>query len=249
VGLRDEISRYRLRSRRLLPKFGSGEARFRDPGQTPPLSGIADSDLARVTQSVSASGPKASLAEPRPQLRDVTAVVAVPQSAGASKVDWFSRIRSTLLVHTKSMGSAGASTIQKIARLTSIASKGRNSTAASPFSPVPKAVERPLEVASVGGALGRVAAWRPWGRRPVRGANANGAIAPVQCEFSLETVRVVRNDLSDADVEVVAARSPSPNPEAPKPATEPVVPEAGPTKPAVTAWGRVAEQMFGAGKS
>jgi hypothetical protein len=65
---------------------------------------------------------------------------------------------------------------------------------------------------------------------------------PVQAELSLEKVQVVRNDLSDADLEIV-------------PAAVPVVPEqlpslmaaAGKQEPDGNAWTRLTTRFFGAG--
>jgi hypothetical protein len=55
----------------------------------------------------------------------------------------------------------------------------------------------------------------------------------VQSELSLDSVKVVHNDLSDADVEVVPIKS--------RPASEPVVPDLPPpTQP----WEFLAERMF-----
>ena len=48
--------------------------------------------------------------------------------------------------------------------------------------------------------------------RPVKRALADSAEAPVQGELSLEKIKVVRNDLSDADLEVVPARKAIPEP-------------------------------------
>jgi hypothetical protein len=57
--------------------------------------------------------------------------------------------------------------------------------------------------------------------------------APVQSELSLDSVKVVQNDLSDADVEVVPIKS--------RTASEPVVPVLPPpTRP----WEFLAERMF-----
>jgi hypothetical protein len=51
--------------------------------------------------------------------------------------------------------------------------------------------------------------------------------APVQSELSLDTLKVVRNDLSDADLEIVRAAepvapTPTPAPSSPATSTEPV---------------------------
>ena len=65
----------------------------------------------------------------------------------------------------------------------------------------------------------------------------------VQCELSLEGVKVVRNDLSDSDIEIVPAKPPMPV------APPPVRLSEKPAAPAGNAWDRLAERMFGAGKT
>jgi hypothetical protein len=62
---------------------------------------------------------------------------------------------------------------------------------------------------------------------------------PVQGELSLDRIKVVRNDLSDADLEVIPAKPP------PAPGTRAVEMAAS----AENAWGRVAARVFGAGKT
>ena len=66
----------------------------------------------------------------------------------------------------------------------------------------------------------------------------------VQGELSLDRIKVVRNDLSDADLEVVPAKAPS------------AVASPGPASllerkdgPAESGWGRATATLFGAGKT
>ena len=71
------------------------------------------------------------------------------------------------------------------------------------------------------------------------------AEATVQPELSLDTVKPVRNDLSDADLELVqTAKLQAENiiPAVTQPKSEPVAPEGA-------AWGRIKTQFFGAGKA
>ena len=83
-------------------------------------------------------------------------------------------------------------------------------------------------------------------KNPFAGRGQARAVKPpVQCELSLDAVKPVRNDLSDSDVEVVAA---------PVPAGVVIPPPAQvPTAPVVIAappiWGRIKTQYFGAGKT
>ena len=71
-------------------------------------------------------------------------------------------------------------------------------------------------------------------REPLEPASARASKAMVQAELSLEKVRVVRNDLSDSDLEVVAVK-----PRAAASAEE----------PADDGWDKVASRLFGAGKA
>jgi hypothetical protein len=67
---------------------------------------------------------------------------------------------------------------------------------------------------------------------------------PVQGELSLDKIKVVRNDLSDADLEVVPARQPA----APA-STAPGVRTDKRAGVGQDTWGRVTTRMFGAGKT
>lgn len=62
---------------------------------------------------------------------------------------------------------------------------------------------------------------------------------PVQGELSLDRIKVVRNDLSDADLEVIPA----------KPPTAPTMRAAEGAAGAESAWGRVTARVLGAGKT
>ena len=82
------------------------------------------------------------------------------------------------------------------------------------------------------------------GRKPVKPAIPRFPRPPVQGELSLDRIKVMRNDLSDADLEVVPARMPP----APMPTTlaPQVIAKAGVGK---SVWGRVTTRVLGAGKS
>jgi hypothetical protein len=67
---------------------------------------------------------------------------------------------------------------------------------------------------------------------------------PVQGELSLDRIKVVRNDLSDADLEIVLARTP-----AASAATAPTLRTVEKTEGAQSAWGRVTSRFLGAGKT
>jgi hypothetical protein len=71
------------------------------------------------------------------------------------------------------------------------------------------------------------------------------AEATVQPELSLDMVKPVRNDLSDADLELVQSAKRAPE----KIVPAMTQPEPAPTTPEGAAWGRVKTQFFGAGKA
>ncbi len=79
-------------------------------------------------------------------------------------------------------------------------------------------------------------------RKPVQMTMACAPKPPVQGELSLDKIKVVRNDLSDADLEVVPAKLPA----APK-TTVPALPEAARPRAGGAAWPRW-PSMFRAGK-
>ena len=126
--------------------------------------------------------------------------------------------------------------------------------AASP-APVPvRAVSprRGVRLAVVGRAVRNLGA--QWGKvNPFAGRTKDsrtvrvelphpGGVPPVQGELSLEKVRVVRNDLSDADLEIIPAATPVASAESP-----PLVAAIGKHGPAGNAWSRLTTRFFGAG--
>ncbi len=89
-------------------------------------------------------------------------------------------------------------------------------------------------VSQLGSVLSRPA------RKPMKPAVVPlGPTVPVQGELSLDRIKVMRNDLSDADLEVVTARPA-------RPAPVPSVREQKPAEPAEKARGPVSAQMFNA---
>ncbi len=91
----------------------------------------------------------------------------------------------------------------------------------------PAVAPKPVRATTWAGKLNPISMWR--GPAPT----AQSARTPMQSELSLDNVKVVHNDLSDADVEVVPIKS--------RTAVEPAVPVLPPpTKP----WEFLAERMF-----
>lgn len=88
------------------------------------------------------------------------------------------------------------------------------------------------------GWAGKVGRWFGRGRSDRRRPGARGPRALVQGELCLENVTVVRNDLNDSDLEVVA------RPAEPEPAGATLDP-----LPARQAWSRVGQRLFGPGNT
>ena len=65
------------------------------------------------------------------------------------------------------------------------------------------------------------------------------AAGPVQCELALDLVKPVRNDLNDADLEVVPVAQPVTLPP----------PKIAPPEPTGFLWSRLTSRLFGAGRS
>ena len=84
---------------------------------------------------------------------------------------------------------------------------------------------------------------RPGGK-PVRAGMPRLAKLPVQGELSLDSIKVVRNDLSDTDLEVVPAKL-----LAPPRGVAPVLRRPEGAGAGGTAWGRLAGRVFRAGKT
>jgi hypothetical protein len=86
--------------------------------------------------------------------------------------------------------------------------------------------------------------FRPRARTPAKSALPRFNQPPIQGELSLEKVKVVRNDLSDTDFEVVPAKLPQVEASSGPAAEEPAPPEL-----AGSAVGRVASRFFGANET
>jgi hypothetical protein len=108
---------------------------------------------------------------------------------------------------------------------------------------------KPLEVTVPKTAVARpafpIGRWTMFKNPFSKAPKPKAAEAPEQPELSLDQVKPVRNDLSDADLELVQSV---------KSAREKTIPATVPAGPAVVspegpAWGRIKTQLFGAGKA
>jgi hypothetical protein len=107
----------------------------------------------------------------------------------------------------------------------------------------------------VGVSAARIQSWLGRSPKPARSAVPKFTKPLVQGELSLDTIKVVRNDLSDSDLEVVPARPAAPLalakivPAAKAPGHVPIPAAARLGGAAEAAWERVSARLFGAGKT
>ena len=100
------------------------------------------------------------------------------------------------------------------------------------------AKKTPVETTGTGGIFRRWAQMKnPFRAKPV----VRKAVAPVQPELRLESIKVVRNDLSEADIEIV--------PRAAAKELEPPVSGRATPQSSRVAWQRIATRLFGAGRT
>ncbi|MBI3849051.1 MAG: hypothetical protein HY298_01990 [Verrucomicrobia bacterium] len=96
--------------------------------------------------------------------------------------------------------------------------------------------------ASVTSALKKINPLSYWGRRRCQGKPENARLikAAVQGELSLDKVKVVRNDLSDTDLEIIPVHNRE-KPDAP----QQVPMQVSGREPMAKSWGRLASRIFG----
>jgi hypothetical protein len=204
VGMPNTNSRYRMRARTVLPKFGSAKNPFAPP---PP-------NLESPGANVNASPAKlktASLFEPAPQ-EPVSQEPVKPAAIKESK------------------------TPPRPVATPALPAKVEAKQAASPAPMAPSS--KP----------GRLAGWvkklNPLSLLPPRrgeGGRGRPARKHVQTELTLEKVRVVRNDLSDNDFNIVPGRLmglPS--------GASPILSHAGSSNAEPGTWGRLTSKFLGA---
>ncbi|HEX4646571.1 MAG TPA: hypothetical protein VH598_13290 [Verrucomicrobiae bacterium] len=251
VGMQDNLSRYRLTKKRLLPKFGSDKNPFAPPpkaepakpapAEAPPaaeprLSTAAKAETgallekqagypAAPTNAKSVEGGPA-VASPCPP-KSVEPILVQPAKTG-TKADG-----AAAVVPTREPVLANRNGQRDVA--SPLAARSRKSVLAGNWLKVAGLLTGFLE------RKGRTATQKP-------------ARAPVQSELLLEKVKVVCNDLSDTDLEFRTARKPvapanAALAEAYSPAGVPPYPPF--TRPALnsarpepTAWGRLASRFF-----
>jgi len=161
VDFKDTTSRFRMRTKSLLPKFGSAKNPF-------------------AASSKAAAVPAASRAQPQTAPRELT-----PAEVSAANLKQTKRLPTVVATPPESQRTSQATAAAKVrSRLLAWAQK-----------------LNPL-------------AWRANRKPAANPAMPRFGKSPVQGELSLDNVKVVRNDLNDADVEVMPAKIPAAQPAA-----------------------------------
>jgi hypothetical protein len=175
--LKDSGIRYRMTDPRAMPKFGSDKNRFRTAAKSSPAEGISPPSVTLV-----------SCPDHQDQVSDLSqcepARAGEPVSATCSPLparrDEERESASSGVGVARRIGLASAAGLRS-ARVILLAAAAR---------------------------LAKVNLLKARGpSRPAKADLGPFTKAPVQGELSLDRIRVVRNDLSDADLEVVPARS------------------------------------------
>jgi hypothetical protein len=212
IGVKEAAGRYHVTSKRVLPKFSPKANPFR--ATTRRETGEISISLAATTQS----RPAAKECPPEPVLAGHSAAEpAKPALEAASELK------------PAAGGASAATAPNREARFApALAATGSRMAV--------RAWERAVSSAA------RVTSLVPRPRlKPGKAAGRPLNKPLVQPELSLESIRVVRNDLSDSDLELVTARPPV--------EARPAAAAARPNGRSVeTVWGRMAGRLFGAGK-
>lgn len=196
VGLGESCGRYHLMRKRALPEFGSKKNPFRATTLPAKISLVPPTP---IPESESALVETPSQAQK---------VVPVPAAISPMPAEPAPAPSPTVLAQRAEASSPAGTT----------AEPGR--TSAAPTAPARKAFSRLAEgVRSLSGVMPKL----PWKQKSAAPApSARMAKPMVQGELSLDRVKVVRNDLSESDLEIVPAR-----PTVPKSQPELVAVEAG----------------------
>ncbi len=212
--MKENVSPYRMRTANLLPKFGSPNNPF-------------------------APAPKAEPVNPERTATPATAISAAkPAPAKTEPV----KMETISLFDAKPVESAAPVEVMK-AQPTAVQPAMAGPVQAKPcIAPkiVPARKPMPLvEWMKKVNPLSYLPAREPGVKKATR---SKGTRTPVQAELSLEKVKVVRNDLSDTDLEVVSAK-PAGLPNASGPVIQPI------TKTEPTTWNRMTSRVLGAGQT
>ncbi len=242
VGLKGEQVRYRMSDPRALPKFGSSK----NPFQSRPVQAGNEDAPGQVGQGGAANGSSAVRANRGLVVEAAGSSRSVPVDLPLNGVCEPRRVSEVCgLDNSDSLRKSDAPRLTEPST-EQVECTGEPTAAAVPLTPALSPRSGSDGAAASGGlkqwlsnfkALVGVGQLRP-GRKP---GPARGITQPVQGELSLENIKVLRNDLSDTDLEIVT--------KPPRPQQSSATPKANRENavPSETAWDRVAT-LFGAEK-
>ena len=211
--MKDITARYRMRTAALLPKFGSPKNPFSAPtkAEAKPKPGMA------------------SVAVPTQTKPEPVKMETVPLFDGKPKTPPAPAVSKTLVAPVKAK--------EPLREAIQAARPELKPKLTKPVTAAGKPV-------AFGGWVTKINPL-PLLRRLKPGATKSPKPRPtraaVQCELSLEKVKVVRNDLNDADVELMPAR-----PTVATSASSAISPAMNKTEP--TTWNRLTSRLLGAGQ-
>ena len=228
VGGGESGGRYRLVNGPALPKFGSDKNPFREPVRV--KQGTAAPEVAAMPSSL-------PFKEPMPDL-----TIAV-QTEGAIREQPMKLEEQKPAVESvkkeKRVGIRPAFETNAKPEVQEAVTSDGKVVAGNATGVVAAGARAAARVLRLNSKLNPLFGWV----RPKGGARALPRTdAMVQGELSLDRVKVMRNDLSDSDLEIVPARKPAP---VPSPAPELAAASNSPAR----SWERVASRLFGAGKT
>lgn len=249
---RESSGHYRLLNGPALPKFGSDKNPFREPARTR-QSRTRPEMPATVAAPVESSNPEPMVAPSTQPVRCESSAAVNPKRKTARKSvpeEKHSAMKAEIKTAAAPDSEPASSPNQSVAAAGngSAGSETPRHLSASPKKTVVAATASVLKagaraaarLAQLNSKLNPVS----WRTRAKGGARALPFTdkAMVQGELSLDRVKVVRNDLSDSDLEIVPAKKPT---QVPLPAPVLATAEKSPEG----AWGRMTGRLFGAGKS
>ncbi|SRR5581483_7155706 len=248
VGMKDTDSPYRMNATSTLPKFGSQK----NPFTTAPASAASKADSSRTIASV-ATVPVAVAAESKPEKFETQSLFDPAPAAPVARIIETPAPKVEPIPETITPRQAESVTVPKQiskpavqeSELPDRKGEGKLQKQEAPsVRPKTSLAEHARTMARAVAKLNPLRLLR-LGKPGPTAVKVRPARAAVQAELSLERVRVVRNDLSDADLEIVQARPVAALREpAVQKLTVPVTPaRAG--EP--TAWNRITSRLFGAG--
>src|SRR5205807_64119 len=255
VGLKEQTVRYRMSDPRALPKFGPAKNPFRAESNGAAISPAA-TDVSPAFVGPTANCPAGRQdARSMPAPQPIAPVPPAPSPSTAPKA--FGAVNSGVVANSSEPFAVAASSHQppaphgtqdlSVRQGTHLSARSAHAHAASPrrFSPPKRGsteLSRDIHSSTWAGTWAtRLISLVPRPRAKSRPTASARSLISIQAELSLDQVKVVRNDLSDTDLEIVTLKRP-----APPVGAEPASRSVDKTRSVARAGGRVAIRFFSA---